>query len=157
MMVKTQHYLFDWGDTLMVDLPNQAGPMCDWPNVRAVEGALACLRMLSQHTHCHLATNAQDSSQAQIRLALKRAGLSEYIEHIFCSENLGVGKTDAGYYPAIAAKLDVPPEYITMVGDSLERDVHQAVKAGLKAFWFNPNNAAVTAGILSITNLESLT
>lgn len=155
-MVKTQHYLFDWGDTLMVDIPNQIGPMCDWPKVQVVEGALACLRRLSQHAYCHVATNAQDSSETQIRLALKRAGLSEYIKHVFCCENLSVGKTDPRYYPAIIAKLDVNPESITMVGDSLERDVHQALKAGLKAVWFNPKNQQMPADIVSISQLDLL-
>ncbi|TOF26880.1 hydrolase, partial [Vibrio parahaemolyticus] len=33
-------YLFDWGDTLMIDFPDQIGKMCDWVNVQAVNGAL---------------------------------------------------------------------------------------------------------------------
>jgi putative hydrolase of the HAD superfamily len=153
-MVKTQHYLFDWGDTLMVDTPNQTGAMCDWPEVQVVEGAAACLERLNKHVHCHLATNAQDSSETQIRLALKRAGLSQYIERIFCCENLGVGKTDPSYYPTITDKLNVYPERITMVGDSLERDVHPALKAGLKAVWFNPKNQQTSADILTINQLD---
>lgn len=76
----------------MVDILNQTGPMCDWPKVQAVDGAIACLKRLSQQAQCHVATNAEDSTEAQIRLALKRAGLSEYISHVFCRENLGVGK-----------------------------------------------------------------
>ena len=140
----------------MVDIPNQTGPMCDWPKIQAVEGAVACLIRISQHAHCHLATNAQDSSEAQIRLALKRAGLNEYIEHIFCCENLGVGKTDPSYYPSITDKLKVSPEYITMVGDSLERDVQQALKAGLKTVWYNPKNSQITSDYLTINTLDKL-
>ncbi|TON05786.1 hydrolase, partial [Vibrio parahaemolyticus] len=33
-------YLFDWGDTLMNDFPDQTGKMCDWENIQAVNGAL---------------------------------------------------------------------------------------------------------------------
>ena len=33
-------YLFDWGDTLMVDYVDAIGKMCDWPSVKAVDGAL---------------------------------------------------------------------------------------------------------------------
>jgi len=156
-MVKTKHYLFDWGDTLMVDIPNQTGSMCDWPQIHAVEGAKACLQRLSHHAQCHLATNAEDSTEAQIRLALKRAGLSEHINHIFCRENLGVGKTDVSYYQKITDKLNVNPDQVTMVGDSLERDVHQALKAGIKAVWFNPKNRHVEADIRSIYKLSMLT
>ena len=156
MGIRTQHYLFDWGDTLMVDIPNQTGPMCDWPNVRPVEGAKACLKRLSQYAQCHLATNAEDSTETQIRLALKRAGLSEYIQNIFCRENLGIGKTDPSYYQKITDKLNVNPEHITMVGDSLERDVHPALNVGLKALWFNPHDKQVAANILAINKLDML-
>ena len=152
----TQHYLFDWGDTLMVDLPNQTGPMCDWPHLQAVEGAKACLQRLSEHAQCHVATNAEDSTEAQIRLALKRAGLSEYLSHVFCRENLGVGKTAADYYTKIVNRLNVNPEHITMVGDSLERDVHQALRAGIKAVWFNANSERAASNILTINRLDML-
>ncbi|MFT4655403.1 MAG: HAD superfamily hydrolase (TIGR01509 family) [Patiriisocius sp.] len=140
----------------MVDLPNQAGPMCDWPRVQAVDGAKACLQRLSQHAQCHLATNAEDSTEAQIRLALIRAGLSDYINYVFCRENLGMGKIDPRYYQTIADKLKVSPKQITMVGDSLERDVHQALKAGIKAVWFHPNSVCTESDILTIEKLDML-
>ncbi len=91
----------------MMDCPIQTGPMCDWPQIQAVEGAKACLQRLSQNAQCHLATNAEDSTGAKIRLALKRAGLSEYIGHVCCRENLDVGKADPGYYQKITDKLNI--------------------------------------------------
>jgi len=57
-----------------------------------------------------LATNAEDSTEAQIRLALIRVGLSEHINHIFCRENLGVGKTVPSYYQKTTDKLNVNPK-----------------------------------------------
>jgi FMN phosphatase YigB (HAD superfamily) len=141
----------------MVDLPNQAGPMCDWSRVQAVDGAKSCLQRLSQHAQCHLATNAQDSTEAQIRLALKRGGLSDYIEHIFCRANLGVGKTSPDYFGKIVERLNVNPEHVTMVGDSFERDVQQALKVGIKAVWFNPNNVGAASEVLTINKLNMLT
>ncbi len=141
----------------MVDIPNQTGPMCDWPEVQVVDGAVACLQRLSQHAQCHVATNAQDSTEAQIRLALKRVGLSEYTGHIFCRENLGVDKTAPDYFAKIVKMLSVNPDQITMVGDSLERDIHQALKAGIKAVWFNPYNARSASKIITINKLNMLT
>lgn len=44
-----------------------------------------------------------------------------------------------------------------MVGDSLERDVHQALKAGIKAVWFNPKDSYVASDILTINTLDMLT
>lgn len=154
--MKVKHYLFDWGDTLMVDLPNQTGPMCDWPNVEAVLGAKECLQRLTQHTQCHLATNAEDSTENQIRFALQRAGLSDFITHVFCRENLGVGKADPDYYKQIVNKLNVSPQQVTMVGDSLERDVEQALKSGLQAIWLNAGNVKVENDIRAINDFESL-
>ncbi|MFT2092735.1 HAD family hydrolase [Paraglaciecola sp. 2405UD69-4] len=152
----TKHYLFDWGDTLMVDIPNQTGPMCHWPEVKVVPGAVACLERLSQQANCHLATNAADSSEAEIRLALTRAGLSGYLTHIFCRENLGVGKTDPSYYQKIVNKLGVNREQVIMVGDSLERDVLPAMDAGIQAIWFNHQRKQVPAKITAIEDLSYL-
>lgn len=138
----------------MVDLANQEGPMCDWPEVQVVHGAVACLQRLSQHAQCHLATNAEDSTEAQIRLALDRAGLSEYISHVFCRENLGVGKTDPSYFSKIIDVLAVSPKHITMLGDSLERDVNQAKNAGINAIWYNPKQ--LSADEKSNENIEAI-
>lgn len=66
-------------------------------------------------------------------------------------------KADPSYYQKITDKLNVNPEQVTMVGDSLERDVHQALKVGIKAFWFNPNGNHVVSGILAINKLDLLT
>jgi FMN phosphatase YigB (HAD superfamily) len=104
-----------------------------------------------------LGTNAEDSTEAQTRWALKRAGLSEYIGHIFCRENLDVGKVDPSYCQKITDKLNVNPDQVTMVGDSLERGVHQALKVGIRAFWFNPNGSHAALGILTINKLNLLT
>ena len=152
----TKHYLFDWGDTLMVDLPNQTGPMCDWPEVEVVVGAKECLLRLTQDAKCHLATNAEDSTEDQIRLALQRAGLSDFITHIFCRENLGVNKNAPDYYSKIVNKLGVSAAQVTMLGDSLERDVHPALRAGIKAVLFNPNGVCAASNILTINRLDLL-
>jgi len=41
-------YLFDWGDTLMVDFPGVPGKMCNWDVVEAVDGAKEALEHLSK-------------------------------------------------------------------------------------------------------------
>lgn len=42
-------YLFDWGDTLMVDLKGFPGKMCEWDTVEAVDGAFDTLECLSKN------------------------------------------------------------------------------------------------------------
>jgi putative hydrolase of the HAD superfamily len=150
------HYLFDWGDTLMVDLPNQTGPMCDWPSITVVPGALECLRYLSLNAECHLATNARDSNLAQIRSALQRAGLSQYLTNIFCYRTVGHDKADPAFYTSIINALDVSPQHITMVGDSLAKDIYPALAQGLQAIWFNPQQQIPPKHIMAIHQLVEL-
>lgn len=140
----------------MVDNPNQAGPMCDWPEVEEVDGAKACLVRLSQKTPCHLATNARDSDEAQIRQALQRADLSGAIRQIFCFANLSMGKDDPRYFQEITALLGVQAREITMVGDSLENDIYPALAAGLQAIWFNPSCYPIPDNIIAIRHFDEL-
>ncbi|WP_340678812.1 HAD family hydrolase [Paraglaciecola sp.] len=151
-----QHYLFDWGDTLMVDLPAQTGPMCDWPKITVVPGAAECLRRLSLHAECHLATNARDSNVAQIRLALQRAGLSQYLNNIFCYRTVGYDKSEPAFYKHIADQLKVGAQHIIMVGDSLTKDIYPALAQGLNAIWYNPQRQIPPEQVESIHQLTEL-
>ncbi|MEK2144723.1 hypothetical protein WOC23_22300 [Vibrio parahaemolyticus] len=63
-------YLFDWGDTLMIDFPDQTGKMCDWGNIQAVNGALQTLEALSKEHQIYVATNAADSYDKDIEPAV---------------------------------------------------------------------------------------
>ena len=76
--------LFDWGDTLMRDFREFSGPMASWPEVRALPGAGEVLSALRPHWRLALATNAADSSEAEIRDALERVDLSPLIDKVYC-------------------------------------------------------------------------
>lgn len=153
---KITHYLFDWGNTLMVDFPGQTGPMHQWPQVEAVPGAEPCLELLSKTACCCLATNAADSSSGDIRKALARVGLDRYISDIFCFHELGVLKPSPAFYGRITERLGASPETMLMVGDSLETDIIGAMNCGIRAVWFNRNNRPVPAGITAIRCLTQL-
>lgn len=131
----------------MVDLPNQTGPMCAWPTIELVPGARSVLRQLNRLAPCHLATNAADSSELQIKQALERAALLPYITQIFCRANLACSKSEARYFNAICQKLAVNAAQITMIGDSLERDIDPASALGLNAIWYNPQGLAAPNGV----------
>ncbi|MCE0494777.1 HAD family hydrolase [Vibrio salinus] len=133
----TKVYLFDWGDTLMVDFPDLPGKMCDWVNVEMVEGAESVLSQLSANARIFIATNAAESSEDDIRKAFERVGLAQYITGYFCKANLGIGKGSPEFFYKIAEILGVPAESITMVGDSIKNDIEPALKAGVAAVWFN--------------------
>lgn len=131
-------YLFDWGDTLMADIPGQAGKMCDWPEVRVVEGATETLAHLSRSSSIYVATNAIESGVNDIEHAFERAGLSQFISGYFCRTNLGIGKGTPDFYLAILGKLGIGPHQATMVGDSYDNDIAPALQAGLSTIWLKP-------------------
>ncbi|EPE2683173.1 HAD family hydrolase [Vibrio alginolyticus] len=136
-------YLFDWGDTLMVDFPEQSGKMCDWEVVQAVTGAHEALKKLSSTHHVYVATNAADSSESDIKSAFDRVGLTQYISGYFCKANLGVGKGTPEFFNKIINVLGVEPQSVVMVGDTYSKDIEPAITAGIKAIWFNPSNQSL--------------
>lgn len=120
----------------MVDDLNQTGKMCDWPDVKAVDGAYSVLAKLSQCSDIYVATGAKDSSETDIVKAFTRVGLDRFIQGYFCQENVGVGKESSEFFPRILKKLNLPMKHITMVGDSYERDILPALAAGINAIWY---------------------
>ncbi|MDM8543018.1 HAD family hydrolase [Desulfococcaceae bacterium HSG9] len=142
--MKYEAYLFDWGDTLMTDFPDTPGKMCDWDYVEAVEGADAVLKSLSIKAKVYVATNASDSSPEEIEKAFQRVGLSQYIDGYFCMGNTGFKKPDPRFYQSILSRINLPPEKVTMTGDSLENDIYPSVSCGINAIWLNPSGQKVT-------------
>jgi HAD superfamily hydrolase (TIGR01662 family) len=129
--------LFDWGDTLMRDFKEFSGPMKDWPRVEAVPGAAEMLAALQPDWTLVLATNAADSEEAEIRLALRRVGLDRWLDRIYCFKAIGYRKPSPEFFAYILNDLGLSPEQVVMVGDAYEADVQGANTCGLRAIWFN--------------------
>ncbi len=143
-------YLFDWGDTLMVDFPGVSGKMCDWDIVEAVSGAKEALEALSKHSQVYIATGAADSTELEIKRAFDRVGLSQFISGYFCKANLGMSKGTPEFLNAILDKLKITSLNVAMVGDNFEKDIKPAISVGIQPYWFTekdiesiPNNVKV--------------
>jgi HAD superfamily hydrolase (TIGR01509 family) len=132
--------VFDWGDTLMRVFPDFEGPMVDWPQAAAMEGAQPVLAQLQEHSRLFVATNAADSSAEQVRAALQRVGLDAYFERIFTMHELGSRKPDPAFFHSLSRQIDLPFEKCVMIGDDLQADVRGALQAGWRAIWLNPNS-----------------
>jgi len=156
--MKYEAYLFDWGDTLMTDFPDVSGKMCDWEHVEAIEGADAVLKSLAARARVYVVTNASDSSPEDIKKAFQRVGLSQHINSYFCMCNIGFTKPDTRFYESILNRINLPPEKVTMIGDSLENDIYPSVSCGINAVWFNPSGKKVTLpeGIRAIKRLSEI-
>ena len=143
-------YLFDWGDTLMRDDPNQSLPMIEWEHVAAVDGALALLEKLSKASRIMLAAGAAASNEAQIAAALKRVGLNQYIERIYCQSNVGLPKS-AAFYQFILDDLSLAPNEVVMVGDHFDKDILAANASGIPAIWLNTRSVETRSDPLHFT------
>jgi putative nucleotidyltransferase with HDIG domain len=133
--------LLDWGDTIMVDFSAYQGPMVEWPYVEAVNGVQSALEKLAGRFQFVLASNAGESSGYDAHLALNRAGIGDYFQHIFTAKDLKTTKNDPAFYQRILEKLDVLPEHAVMVGDYYPLDILSASRAGLNSIWFNPEGS----------------
>lgn len=142
--MKDSIYLFDWGDTLMVDFPGVPGKMCDWNVVEAVDGARETLKFLSKHSEIYVATGAKESTESEIRSAFERVGLAQYISCYFCRASLGMEKGSPAFLLQILKRLTKQPDEVAMVGNSLKVDIEPALEAGIKAVWLCKNKPSST-------------
>lgn len=151
-------YLFDWGDTLMVDLQGVPGKMCDWDTVEPVSGAFETLGYLSKRSAIYIATGAADSSEADIEKAFSRVNLSQFISGYFCQQTLGVLKGSPEFLPLIIQRLACTKDQVTLVGDSLVKDIEPAIAVGISAVLYNPRNNLVPdkSGLRVINELQEL-
>lgn len=132
-------YLFDWGDTLMVDFEGNQGKMCDWKIVEAISGAKETLEVLSKSSKIYIATGAADSTELEIKRAFERVGLSQYITGYFCKDNVGFLKGEPEFFYTILNKLQIPAANVAMVGDNFDKDIRPAIDTGIQPVWFTIN------------------
>lgn len=150
-------YLFDWGDTLMVDTPGIAGKMCDWEHVEATRFAEEALQTISLKASIYVATAAAESAPEDIETAFRRVGLNKYIKGYFCRQNTGFTKPTPEFYLTIIKTLSVNPGSVTMVGDTLEKDILPCHRLGFKTVWLtSEQNKALPEGVRTMADLREL-
>jgi len=140
--------IFDWGDTIMKDDPTLDTPMYQWSTVEAIDGAEEVLSAIHSHRTVVMATSADQSNEAEIRLALQRVSLHNYFDRIFCFKNTGLRKTSEDFYRYILDNLGAKPSDALMVGDNFENDVLRASNMGLHAVWLNQKDGENKKSIL---------
>jgi putative hydrolase of the HAD superfamily len=106
---------------------------------RIVPGADALLRALKAHVPLAIVTNNTIVEQTE---KLATFGLSEYVDHLVTSEEVGCAKPDAAIFEHALARLGVAAGEAVMVGDSWENDVVGAARCGIRAVWLNRHGIA---------------
>ena len=127
----------------MRDFKEFSGPMKNWPRLKAIPGAVATLKKLHPDWILALATNAADSNEEDIRLALQRVDLERWLDKVYCSRKIGHKKPSPAFFQYILDDLHLPPRFIVMVGDDYETDVLGANACGIRAIWFNEHSLEV--------------
>jgi len=127
-----QGVVWDWGDTLMRDIPGQVGAMVTWNHVEAMPGALQAVQALSALPVRCVATNAMESDGSQVAAALDRVGLRLFLSRFFTSSELGSSKPDPEFFAEVARRLGVPPPAILAVGNDYTKDIVPAKAVGMR-------------------------
>lgn len=93
------------------------------------------------------------------RLKLSRSGLAECFDQVVISGETGIGKPDPRVFLLAAERLGTAAADTIMVGDSWERDVVGAARAGMRAVWLSggrvpPEQLMGVTEVRSLWNLE---
>jgi len=89
---------------------------------------------------------------------LERTGLSEHIDAVATSAQVGAAKPDPALFAAALALVDAEPRDALHIGDRLEEDVEGARAAGIDGVWLRREVAGAPApdGVRVIASLDEL-
>ncbi len=149
-------FLFDWGNTIMKDFPDQSGPMWTWDRVEIMPGADVMLRTVSSLADCYIATNAKDSDKEDILRALKRVDLDVYFRDIFCYRELKVAKPAKAYFDRILIRIKAKKQEMIMIGDNLKTDVEGVIENEIDAILYDYENLYPDYPGMKISNWNEL-
>ena len=135
-MSEKKTLIFDWGDTIMRDFAME-GPMWKWDNVEWISDLEDQLQQLYKEYIMVVATSADHSGTEDMIKALERIGAHKYFDHFFSQKELGFKKPDPNFFLSIINKLNLNPSTSLMIGNSYEKDIAGAKKAGLNTLFFN--------------------
>ena len=105
-------------------------------------GTRETVEFLSYHFRLGVITNGYIDSQ---RGRLNAAGLTPFFDPVLISEEVGVAKPDARIFQIALAALDLRPEDVIYVGDSISHDYQGCQNAGIDFCHYFPQDNAGTA------------
>lgn len=92
------------------------------------------------------------------REKVQTTGLTEYVDVVVVSGEVGTGKPDPAIFAVALDRLEVPQSAAVMIGDSIERDMKGAQLTGMRTVWRPRHGAAVEwhPAVASLSDLPSL-
>ena len=80
------------------------------------------------------------ASYAQQIKRLNNAGMTEYLDRIFISEQIGFSKPKKEFFERCFEKIaPIRPDETLMIGDSLTADIEGGARFGMKTCWYDHN------------------
>ncbi len=140
-----------------IDLFAEFGIQCDDVNAylkdfqenlgreyRIIENAAeVCAELKAQGYHQFVVTNGVSRTQQN---KLQLSGLTEYMEEVFISEQLGAPKPQKEFFDVCFEKIaqkypDFEKSETLIIGDSLTSDMQGGINAGIGTCFYNPGGA----------------
>lgn len=120
-----------------------------------VTGAVPFVQaVVGRGLHVAVVTNNVLAEQ-QVKLA--RCGLTELVDALVTSEEVGSQKPDPAIFRAALTRLGVSASEAVMVGDAWATDIEGARRAGLRAIWLNRFGAvSPDSGVAELRSFEPL-
>lgn len=116
-------------------------------------GALELIRTLKPYCKLGLATNGLQRVQ---RRRLAGNPIAPYLDGIFISQEMGVGKPHKEYFDKVLETLEAEARTTVMVGDDLLSDIQGAVNAGLDSIWYSPEGGESSLPTYRVERLEQV-
>ncbi len=111
------------------------------------------LQALREKYKLGLLTNGAPDLQ---REKLRGSGLGVFFDVVIISGEVGIGKPEPRIFDLVCERLNVGSETAAMVGDSLDRDISGAQRAGIRAIWLNRDNKERNDSVQPDYEVESL-
>ncbi len=100
-----------------------------------MENALEILEYLSEKYTLCIASNSAYSVQSN---RLKKAGMFDFFDKFFLSNEIGYAKPNPLYFQKCIDELGITPSEIFMIGDNLTADIKGAKSVDMHTIWVNP-------------------
>lgn len=102
-----------------------------------IDGCHEFLSEMKKICRLYIVTNGTKPTQIQ---RLKGAGIDEYFDGFFYSEQIGCAKPYKGFFDYVFANIeDFDKSRCALMGDSLSSDIAGANASGITSIWYNPD------------------
>lgn len=84
------------------------------------------------------------------------SNIGRFISHIIVSEEVGVPKPNPLIFNTLLARINLEPNEVVMIGDSLTKDIQGAVNANIKTIWYSPEHHSNETALLPDYEIHDL-